>query len=150
MTGPEKAVVAVSFVTLAFALQLQFDPLGSVTDHLSYIAFFFSYAIGNPIAFRIIAMVASVFEIISGAEGRHITELGPGAYVGEVSCLELTGPAMTASARIAMRTSAAIWATTMAASATTPSSAGPSSSATTARIQPMPFPSPNTMLSPKV
>ena len=67
MTGPEKAVVAVSFVTLAFALQLQFDPLGSVTDHLSYIAFFFSYAIGNPIAFRIIAMVASVFEIISGA-----------------------------------------------------------------------------------
>ena len=70
MTGPEKAVVAVSFVTLAFALQLQFDPLGSVTDHLSYIAFFFSYAIGNPIAFRIIAMVASVFEIISAPSSR--------------------------------------------------------------------------------
>ena len=32
--------------------------------HLSYVANFFSYAIGNPVGFRIIAIVGSVLEIL--------------------------------------------------------------------------------------
>ena len=53
---------------------------------------------------RLVFIETGLVEIISGAEGRHITELGPGAYVGEVSCLELTGPAMTASATVVAAT----------------------------------------------
>ena len=53
---------------------------------------------------RLVFIETGLVEIISGAEGRHITELGPGAYVGEVSRLELTGPAMTASATVVAAT----------------------------------------------
>jgi CRP-like cAMP-binding protein len=58
-----------SFVALALGLQVYFDPTASLTDHISYIAFFFSYAMGNPIGYRLIAIVASGFEIYS-----HVVE----------------------------------------------------------------------------
>jgi len=63
LTRLEKFIVCFSFIGLALILQEILDPEASVTDHLSYIAFFFSYAIGNPIGFRVIAIAASILEI---------------------------------------------------------------------------------------
>ena len=40
----------------------------SYADHLSYICFFFSYAVGSPLGYRLLAIVACVFEIFSHAE----------------------------------------------------------------------------------
>lgn len=65
LTKLDKFIVTVTFIWLALVLQIFFDPEAQFSDHLSYIAFFFSYAMGNPIGYRLIALVASSFEIYS-------------------------------------------------------------------------------------
>lgn len=70
----DKFIVCSTFIGLALLLQAVFDPGESFADHLSYIAFFFSYAMGNPIGYRLIAIAASTFEIIS-----HVVETAGGA-----------------------------------------------------------------------
>jgi len=79
----EKWIVGSSFVALALALQLAFDPSASFTDHLSQIALFFGYAVGNPIGYRLIAIGASTFELIA-----HLVEAR--VYVDGVEVLSPT------------------------------------------------------------
>ena len=61
----DEAIVGATFVVAALALQIVVDPDNTISDHLSYIFFFLSYAVGNQIGFRLIAIVASSLEIIS-------------------------------------------------------------------------------------
>ena len=64
LTTREKFIVCSTFIGIALGLQALFDSDASVGVHLSYIAQFFSYAIGNPIGFRIIAIVSSLLEVL--------------------------------------------------------------------------------------
>jgi hypothetical protein len=59
----DKFVVCSTFVGGSFALQTLLDPGASVGVHFSYIAQFFSYAMGDPIGFRTLAVLTSVLEI---------------------------------------------------------------------------------------
>ena len=63
LTTLDKFVVCSTFVGTSFTLQTLFDPGASVGVHLSYIAQFFSYAGGDPIGFRLLAVLTSVLEI---------------------------------------------------------------------------------------
>jgi len=63
LTTVDKVVVCTSFVVASFTLQKLFDPGASVGVHVSNIAQFFSYAMGNPIGFRSLALLSSVSEI---------------------------------------------------------------------------------------
>lgn len=65
MTQVEKWIVGCTFVWLALAVQLAFDPSASFTDHLSQIALFFGYAVGNRVGYRLIAIGAAAFELIA-------------------------------------------------------------------------------------
>lgn len=65
MSRLEKGIVFTSFVYLALSLQLWFDPDASYTDHLSQIALFFGYAMGNRVGYRLIAIAAAMFEIFA-------------------------------------------------------------------------------------
>lgn len=58
------------------------DPENTISDNLSYIFFFLSYAIGNSIGFRLIAIVASAFEIFSHLveKPQGISDLVPVTY----------------------------------------------------------------------
>jgi len=64
LTRQDKVIVFVTFLGLAITGQEILTPESTISNHLAYIAQFFSYAIGNPIGFRIIAMVSSLLEII--------------------------------------------------------------------------------------
>ena len=64
LTRTDKIIVCSTFIGIAICLQEVFDARASVGVHLSYIAQFFSYAIGNPIGFRIIAIVSSLLEVV--------------------------------------------------------------------------------------
>ena len=59
----DKFVVCSTFIGLSFTIQTIFDPGASVGVHLSYIAQFFSYAMGDPIGFRLLAVLTAVLEI---------------------------------------------------------------------------------------
>ena len=63
LTTLDKFIVCSTFVGISFTLQTLFDPGASVGVHLSYIAQFFSYAMGDPIGFRLLAVLTSVLEI---------------------------------------------------------------------------------------
>ena len=63
LTTLDKFIVCSTFIGLSFTLQTLFDPGASVGVHLSYIAQFFSYATGEPIGFRLLAVVTAVLEI---------------------------------------------------------------------------------------
>jgi hypothetical protein len=65
MTQVEKWIVGCTFVWLALALQLAFDPSASLSDHLSQIALFFGYAVGNRVGYRLIAIGAAAFELMA-------------------------------------------------------------------------------------
>jgi len=65
LTRVEEVIVGATFIVAALALQIVVDPENTISDNLSYIFFFLSYAVGNNIAFRLIAIVASAFEILS-------------------------------------------------------------------------------------
>ena len=64
LTTADKAIVGSTFVGVALAIQTAFDNEASTGVHLAYIAQFFSYAIGNPVGYRAIALVSSLFEIL--------------------------------------------------------------------------------------
>lgn len=64
LTSVDKFIVCSTFIGSAFTLQSLFDPGASVGVHLSYIAQFFSYAIGNPIGFRLLAVITAILEIV--------------------------------------------------------------------------------------
>ena len=49
----DQFIVCSTFIGLSFTLQTLADPGASVGVHLSYIAQFFSYAMGDPIGFRL-------------------------------------------------------------------------------------------------
>ena len=59
----DKFIVCSCFIGLSFTLQTLADPGASVGVHLSYIAQFFSYAMGDPIGFRLLAVLTSILEI---------------------------------------------------------------------------------------
>ena len=63
LTTLDKFVVCSTFIGLSFTLQTVYDPGASVGVHLSYIAQFFSYAMGDPIGFRLLAVLTAVLEI---------------------------------------------------------------------------------------
>lgn len=64
LTTLDKFIVCSTFVGLSLTLQTLTDPGASVGVHLSYIAQFFSYAMGDPIGFRSLAVLTSVLEIL--------------------------------------------------------------------------------------
>jgi len=63
LTTIDKVVVCSAFVVASFTLQKLFDPGASVGVHVSNIAQFFSYAMGNPVGFRSLALLSSASEI---------------------------------------------------------------------------------------
>lgn len=63
LTSVDKFIVCSTFIGLSFSVQTLADPGASVGVHLSYIAQFFSYAMGDPIGFRALAVLTSVLEI---------------------------------------------------------------------------------------
>jgi len=63
LTATDKFIVCSTFIGLSFVAQTLFDPGASVGVHLSYIAQFFSYAMGDPVGFRTLAVLTSIFEI---------------------------------------------------------------------------------------
>lgn len=65
LTLAEQAVVGTTFVVVALGLQVAVDPQNTISDNLSWIFFFLSYAVGNSVSFRLIAIQASAFEIWS-------------------------------------------------------------------------------------
>jgi len=65
LTQLEEITVGATFIVAALALQVVVDPENAISDHLSYICFFLSYAVGNKVGFRLIAIMASALEIFS-------------------------------------------------------------------------------------
>lgn len=63
LTASDKFIVCSTFIGGSFILQTVFDPVASVGVHLSYIAQFFSFAMGDPIGFRTLAVLTSLLEI---------------------------------------------------------------------------------------
>jgi len=63
LTTVDKFIVCSTFIGLSFTLQTVLDPGASVGVHLSYIAQFFSYAMGDPIGFRLLAVLTALLEI---------------------------------------------------------------------------------------
>lgn len=63
LTSLDKFIVCSAFIGVSFTAQTLFDPGASVGVHLSYIAQFFSYAMGDPIGFRTLAVLTSLLEI---------------------------------------------------------------------------------------
>jgi len=63
LTTLDKFIVCSAFIGVSFTIQTVFDPGASVGVHLSYIAQFFSYAGGDPIGFRLLAVLTAVLEI---------------------------------------------------------------------------------------
>ena len=70
LTQFDKFIVCSTFIGLSFSLQTVLDPGASVGVHLSYIAQFFSYAMGDPIGFRLLAVLTALLEI-GGAHSRQ-------------------------------------------------------------------------------
>lgn len=64
LTTTDKFVVCTTFIGVSFVAQTLFDPGASVGVHLSYIAQFFSYAMGDPVGFRTLAVLTSILEIV--------------------------------------------------------------------------------------
>ncbi|KAL3927255.1 MAG: hypothetical protein SGPRY_002913 [Prymnesium sp.] len=77
LTRVDKFIVCSTFIGSSFTIQTLFDPGASVGVHLSYIAQFFSYAMGDPIGFRLLAVLTSVLEIA----GDLLEEKGNGAIL---------------------------------------------------------------------
>ena len=63
LTSADKFIVCSTFIGLSFTIQTLADPGASVGVHLSYIAQFFSYAMGDPIGFRALAVLTALLEI---------------------------------------------------------------------------------------
>ena len=63
LTTVDKFIICSVFIGMSFALQSLLDPGASVGVHLSYIAQFFSYAMGDPIGFRLLAVLTALLEI---------------------------------------------------------------------------------------
>jgi len=63
LTTVDKFIVCSTFIGLSFTVQSLLEPGASVGVHLSYIAQFFSYTMGDPIGFRLLAVLTSVLEI---------------------------------------------------------------------------------------
>ena len=65
LTALDKFIITTTFVGLSFGIQYVLPDYrgASVGVHAALIVQFFSYAVGNPIFFRLLALVASVLEI---------------------------------------------------------------------------------------
>jgi len=74
LTTSDTIIVVSTFITLALTGQQVLTPGASFGVHLSYVAQFFSYAIGNPIGFRLISIVGSLFEIVTDSIDAELSE----------------------------------------------------------------------------
>ena len=81
LTSADKFIVCSTFIGLSFTIQTLADPGASVGVHLSYIAQFFSYAMGDPIGFRLLAVLTSILEIF----GNLFEEKSQGLLVQGIS-----------------------------------------------------------------
>jgi len=80
LTRTDKFIVCSAFIGTSFVAQTLLDPGASVGVHLSYIAQFFSYAMGDPIGFRLLAVLTSILEIA----GNLLEQKGSGAIISGV------------------------------------------------------------------
>lgn len=82
LTRVDKFIVATSFVALALGVQVLFDREASVWDHLAYILFFLSYAIGNESSLRTLAIGGSALEIVANLDtnGPERADVVPVSY----------------------------------------------------------------------
>lgn len=64
LTDVDRFIICSSFIGISFVAQTILDRGSSVGVHLSYIAQFFSYATGQPIVFRSLAVLTSILEIL--------------------------------------------------------------------------------------
>lgn len=67
LTRTDKAIVCGTFIAIAIIFQELVEPSTALTQHLSYIATFFSYAAGDQVVYRAIAILASLLEICAYA-----------------------------------------------------------------------------------
>ena len=65
LTRLDKVIVCSAFIGVAIVGQKLLEPQTAISQHLSYIANFFSYTIGNQIGYRVIAILASLLEIFA-------------------------------------------------------------------------------------
>ena len=86
LSKKDKFVVCWTFIGVSFTLQSLLNPGASVGVHLSYIAQFFSYAMGDPIGFRVLAVLTAILEIIGNlfeqkSNGLMVSGFGSGDLV---------------------------------------------------------------------
>ena len=65
LTRTDKVIVCSTFIGLAVVAQELVEPSTALAQHLSYIATFFSYAAGDQVVYRAIAILASLLEIFA-------------------------------------------------------------------------------------
>lgn len=64
LTDVDKFIICFAFIGVSFVIQSYLDRGSSVGVHLSYIAQFFSYATGQPIVFRSLAVLTALLETL--------------------------------------------------------------------------------------
>ena len=65
LTRTDKVIVCSTFIGLAVVAQELIEPSTALAQHLSYVATFFSYAAGDQVVYRAIAILASLLEIFA-------------------------------------------------------------------------------------
>lgn len=82
LTRMDKVFICLTFIAVAVYGQAAFEPSTSVLQHMSYVANFFSYTIGNQVGYRLIAIAASLLEIFAYDEegGSWQKVVVPGSY----------------------------------------------------------------------
>ena len=65
LTRTDKVIVCSTFIGLAIVSQELIEPSTALAQHLSYVATFFSYAAGDQVVYRAIAILASLLEIFA-------------------------------------------------------------------------------------
>ena len=65
LTRTDKVIVCSTFIGLAVVAQELVEPSTALAQHLSYVATFFSYAAGDQVVYRAIAILASLLEIFA-------------------------------------------------------------------------------------
>lgn len=83
LTAFDKLIVCITFISTALVSQYLWDPEASLFDHLSYLVFFFAYAIANNATLRQLAILGSTFEILAfvfDERGFERAEIVPVSY----------------------------------------------------------------------
>lgn len=80
LTSTDKFIICSTFIGSMLTMQSLTNPAASVGVHLSYIAQFFSYTMGDPIGFRSLAVLTAILEIW----GNVFEDYDNGALVGGI------------------------------------------------------------------